>query len=243
MLEGEDELFLRTEQKAFLVHDRFSLVFALHQDLEVFDRYRVSRTEVDDDDASDDDVQQKEVQDLVDVRVRPQEVWHLRVKSRFNRLVAHRKPLRERFEEKVHRHAVAGDECEEDLVVAAVASEYLSISSADTPQTDDCSFGQQEGEDDEVADEHEIQDEECVVPLEHAADRVHRNDADEDVAEDHFPEESLLTSDYLDAEESFAVEDPIDVCQYRQETDVRQVAMCVEVLCEEDSELGQRAVL
>ena len=52
-----------------------------------------------------------------------------------------------------------------------------------------------------------------------------------------FQKKASLSSDYLDAEESFAVEDPIDICEYRQEAEVLHVARGVEVFCEEDSEL------
>ena len=191
MLEGEDVLLFGTEQEAFLFHDGFSLVFSLLEDLEVFERYRASRTEVDEHDTADDDVQQQEVQDLVDVRVRREEVRHLRVKTLLLRPRSRHESISERFEEEVKGQTVAGDEGEEDFGVVAVPLEDLCVSLAETPETDDCSFEQQEGEDEEVADEHAVQDEERVVPLQHAAARFQRGEADEDVAENDFPEESL----------------------------------------------------
>lgn len=172
MLERKDELILRAVQEALLFHDGFSFVFLLLEDLEVFERYRVSRTEMDEHDTANYDVQQQEVQDLVDVRVRRDEIRHLRVKALLNRLLSYSESISEGFEEEVQGQAVAGDEGEEDFIVAAVSSEYLCVSLAEAPQSDDCSFEQHKGEDDEVADEHAVQDQECVVPCKHAAARV-----------------------------------------------------------------------
>ena len=169
-------------------------------------------------------MQQEQVEDLIDIRIRREKIRHFRVNAFLSVFLRGGESVCEGFEENIQRDAVAAGESEEYLIVAAVAHPYVSVLFANAPHPDQHCFGDQERHDDEIADEHAVQDEEGVVPLKDAAAGVQAHDADEGISENHFPEESLVSGGYFDAEQSFPVEYPIDVRQYRQKADIRHVA-------------------